>query len=128
MRDWAVRAVKTFVQAFFGVLIPEIGLILQGGFPESWSRLWAVLAPVVAAALSAAICAVWNIILEAMKEPEAEEEMPATEPETVTGIVCGPDGEMVPEYIQRLWEAALAQPEETQDTGDPGGEDTGEQE
>lgn len=63
-----VRAIKTFVQAFFGVLIPEICVILNGGFPESWSKLWAILAPVVAAALSAAICAVWNIILEALKE------------------------------------------------------------
>jgi hypothetical protein len=68
MQDWMVRAIKTFVQAFFGVLIPEICVILNGGFPESWSKLWAILAPVVAAALSAAICAVWNIILEALKE------------------------------------------------------------
>lgn len=68
MKDWMVRAIKTFVQAFFGVLIPELCVILNGGFPESWSKLWAVLAPTVAAALAAAICAVWNIILEAMKE------------------------------------------------------------
>ena len=68
MQDWMVRAIKTFVQAFFGVLIPEICVILNGGFPESWDKMWAVLAPVVAAALSAAICAVWNIILEALKE------------------------------------------------------------
>ena len=72
MKDWMVRAIKTFVQAFFGILIPEICIILSGGFPESWSKLWAVLAPTVSAALAAAICAVWNIILEAMKEePEA---------------------------------------------------------
>ncbi len=68
MKDWMVRAIKTFVQAFFGILIPEICVILNGGFPESWSKLWAVLAPTVSAALAAAICAVWNIILEAMKE------------------------------------------------------------
>ena len=68
MKDWMVRAIKTFVQAFFGILIPEICIILNGGFPESWSKLWAVLAPTVSAALAAAICAVWNIILEAMKE------------------------------------------------------------
>lgn len=71
MKDWMVRAIKTFVQAFFGVLIPEVCVILNGGFPESWSKLWAVLAPTMAAALAAAICAVWNIILEAMKEEQA---------------------------------------------------------
>jgi len=71
MKDWMIRAIKTFVQAFFGILIPEICVILNGGFPESWSKLWAVLAPTVSAALAAAICAVWNIILEAMKEEQA---------------------------------------------------------
>lgn len=70
MKDWMVRSIKTFVQAFFGILIPEICVILNNGFPESWSKLWAILAPVVAAALSAAICAVWNVILEHMKQDE----------------------------------------------------------
>lgn len=64
MKDWLIRALKTFVQAFFGVLIPELCAILNNGFPENWGVLWATLAPFVAAALSAAICAVWNIILE----------------------------------------------------------------
>ena len=67
MKDWMIRAVKTFVQAFFGVLIPELVAILQHGWPESWSSLWAYLAPVIAAALAGAISAVWNIILERMK-------------------------------------------------------------
>lgn len=69
MKDWMVRAIKTFVQAFFGVLIPEVCAMLQNGWPESWSKVWIVMAPVIAAALSAAICAVWNIIIEAMQEP-----------------------------------------------------------
>ena len=60
MKDVIIRALKTFAQAFFGVLIPEVVVILQGGFPESWSVLWAYLSPVVAAALAAAISAVWN--------------------------------------------------------------------
>lgn len=71
MKDWMVRALKTFVQAFFAVLIPELVIVLQKGWPESWSALWAVLSPVVSAALAAAICAVWNISLEAQKK-EAE--------------------------------------------------------
>ena len=70
MRDWVIRTVKTFVQAFFGVLIPAVVAMLQDGWPESWGKVWVILGPTVAAALAAAICAVWNIILEAMRQPE----------------------------------------------------------
>lgn len=68
MSDWLIRSLKTFVQTFGGIFIPEVCAILSHGFPEDWSVLWAVLAPVIASALSAAICAVWNIILEKLKE------------------------------------------------------------
>ena len=68
MQDWLIRALKTFVQAFFGVLIPAVCAMLQNGWPENWSKVWVILAPTVSAALAAAICAVWNIILEAMSE------------------------------------------------------------
>lgn len=67
MKDWMIRAIKTFVQAFLGVLIPELCVILNGGFTD-WSTAWQILAPVVAAALSAAIAAVWNIALEKIKQ------------------------------------------------------------
>lgn len=67
MTDWMVRAIKTFVQAFFGVLIPELCIMLNGGLPENIETAWAFLAPVVAAALSAAISAVWNILSEKLK-------------------------------------------------------------
>lgn len=63
--DWKdiwERVIKTFVQAFFGVLIPELCGILQVGFPTDLPALWAVLAPVIAAALAAGIAAAWNII------------------------------------------------------------------
>ncbi len=65
--DWAVRAIKTFIQAFFGTLIPALTAILANGFPENWSKLWVSLSPVIAAGLAAAISAVWNIILEKLK-------------------------------------------------------------
>ena len=71
MKDWMIRAIKTFVQAFFGVLVPEAIAILQHGWPESWASAWAYLAPVVAAALAAAISAVWNICLERLRDKEA---------------------------------------------------------
>jgi hypothetical protein len=67
MKDWMVRAIKTFVQAFFGVMIPEVCILLNGGFPESIEAAWLILSPVVAAALSAAISAVWNIVNERLK-------------------------------------------------------------
>lgn len=65
--DWAIRSLKTFVQAFFGTLIPAMCAILSKGFPENWSVFWVAISPVVAAGLSAAISAVWNIILERLK-------------------------------------------------------------
>ncbi len=64
MKDWVIRSIKTFVQAFFGVLIPAVCTMLNDGWPESWDKIWVILAPTIAAALSAAICAVWNIIKE----------------------------------------------------------------
>lgn len=71
MKDWMIRALKTFVQAFFGVLIPEIVVILNNiSSFENFDAVWAVFAPFVASALAAAIAAVWNIILERLKSPE----------------------------------------------------------
>ena len=64
MKDWMRRALKTFVQAFLGVLIPELALLTKDGFPETGSALRTVLMPVLAASLAAAISAVWNLLLE----------------------------------------------------------------
>lgn len=73
MRDWKIRALKTFVQAFFGVLVPEIALILNNIEKyESLGSVWAVMLPVAAAGLAAAISAVWNIILERLGEDEKQ--------------------------------------------------------
>jgi hypothetical protein len=66
MKDWEIRALKTFVQSFLGVLVPEVVALLNGGFTD-WSTAWKVLAPFVASALAAGISAVWNIILERLK-------------------------------------------------------------
>lgn len=65
--DWAIRALKTAAQAFGSVLIPELVVVLNGGWPESWGVFWACMAPVVSSALAAAICAVWNILLERLR-------------------------------------------------------------
>jgi len=73
MKDWQIRAIKTFVQAFLGVLIPEVIAILNGGFPKSIEAFWLILAPFVAAALSAGISAVWNIVKEKLAEDLAKQ-------------------------------------------------------
>lgn len=72
--DWAIRALKTFVQTFLGVLIPALAIYLGNGFPEDIKTFWIWLAPVIASALSSAISATWNYILERMKANEAIEE------------------------------------------------------
>lgn len=72
--DWAIRALKTFVQTFLGVLIPALAIYLGNGFPEDIKSFWVWLAPVIASALSSAISATWNYILERMKANEAIEE------------------------------------------------------
>lgn len=72
-KDWQIRAVKTFVQAFGGVLVPEVVMILSTGVPESWTRVWTLLAPVICAALAAGISAAWNIISEKLREEETDD-------------------------------------------------------
>ena len=72
MKDWLIRALKTFVQTFLGVLLPEFCVVLKTGVPEG-SSMWAMLAPVLTAALSAAISAVWNWSLQTQTKPQGKE-------------------------------------------------------
>ena len=72
MKDWMIRAIKTFVQAFFGVLIPEFVVIIRDGSMMGWSRFWTLMVPVLCAALAAGISAAWNIIAEVLKKQEEE--------------------------------------------------------
>ena len=72
--DWKdiwIRCGKTFVQAFFGVLVPELCAVLNNGWPSDWPTFWAYFSPVLAAACAAGLCAVWNIILQKLEQPEA---------------------------------------------------------
>ena len=62
MKDWIVRMLKTFVQAFLGVLIPEVVLILNGALPSDWNAWKTVLIPLACSALAAGISAAWNLI------------------------------------------------------------------
>lgn len=65
MKDVLIRTIKTFIEAFLGVLIPEIALILQGNLPEDWCP---VVLPIICAALAAGITAAWNAYLGRNKD------------------------------------------------------------
>ena len=71
LKDWQIRALKTFVQAFFGVLIPEAcSIIAQGSLLEGWSVFAKLMAPFIGAALAAGISAAWNVIAAYLKKQE----------------------------------------------------------
>lgn len=54
------RVLKTFVEAFLGVLIPEIGIILANLSSYTFSdwEVWGL--PILAGAFGAGISAAWN--------------------------------------------------------------------
>lgn len=55
------RALKTFIQAFFGVLIPEAVTLLQTGIEPG--TIWvAIVIPILCSSLAAGISAGWNVI------------------------------------------------------------------
>lgn len=72
MKDWQIRSIKTFIQAFGGVFIPELVLILNGNIPEEWTSWTCVLIALLCPSLAAGIAAAWNIILEHLKEDKSE--------------------------------------------------------
>ena len=73
--DWAIRAIKTFIQAFGGVFIPALCVVLNqistGGLPSNFTTwLLTVIVPMLCAALAAGIAAAWNYIIEILKDKE----------------------------------------------------------
>lgn len=65
INDLWQRALKTAVQAFFGVLIPQIVLILSHVTEYDWTQWWVWALPIIAGALAAGISAGWNAIINA---------------------------------------------------------------
>lgn len=67
--DWLIRTIKTFVQVFFGTLIPAL-VVAMSNAPETWAEvlpwLGSIFTPqlVIGDCLAAAICAMWNVIKE----------------------------------------------------------------
>ena len=55
------RVLKTFIQCFCGVLIPEVVALLQNGIEpgQTWG---AIFLPIVCGSLAAGISAGWNVI------------------------------------------------------------------
>ena len=67
MKDWMIRALKTFVQAFFGILVPELVLFLNGSLPKDFEGMKAMMSPMLCSALAAGISALWNYVSEKLK-------------------------------------------------------------
>ena len=64
IKDVGSRALKTFVQAFCGVLIPQIVMMLNDYMSFDWTA-WTTYLPLITAALAAGISAAWNGIINA---------------------------------------------------------------
>ncbi len=67
--DLGSRALKTFVQAFLGVLIPQVVMMLNNYMDFDWSK-WTTYLPIITGALAAGISAAWNGIINTTKETE----------------------------------------------------------
>ena len=73
MKDWVIRALKTFVQSTVAYLVANITLIANHVVEWNFADWKGWLLPIITGAVSAGIAAVWNIILEKMNERKVEE-------------------------------------------------------
>lgn len=62
MKDWMIRAIKTFIQAAGSFLIADIAVINNALL--DWNTGKHALMTLLVGALAAGICAAWNIINE----------------------------------------------------------------
>ena len=73
MRDWIIRALKTFVQATVAYFVANIALITQHVVEWNFADWKGWLMPILIGALSAGISAVWNIILENIEKKKTDQ-------------------------------------------------------
>lgn len=73
INDLWSRALKTFVQAFFGVLIPQLVLILSNVYEYDWNRWYVWALPIITGALAAGISAGWNALINASGKEKNDE-------------------------------------------------------
>jgi hypothetical protein len=66
MKNWQERALKTFVEAFFGVLVPGVVAMLSGGIDLDALKVTG--GALVCSALAAGISATWNCVQDHLKE------------------------------------------------------------
>lgn len=73
MKDWVIRALKTFVQATVAYFVANIALISKHIVEWDFSdwKGWAL--PLITGAISAGISAVWNVILEKIDKKKTEQ-------------------------------------------------------
>lgn len=76
MNDIALRAFKTFIQSFFGVLIPELCIFLRQDFPIDVSAPAMIFAPMFCASLAAGLSGAWNFLESHFSKTE---ELPVVE-------------------------------------------------
>lgn len=67
MRDVLDRALKTFIESFLVVFVPELVMVLQNVFEYDWSRWYIWLVPIICGCLGTAISVTWNSIENYLK-------------------------------------------------------------
>ena len=90
LKNWQERALKTFVQAFLGVLIPEtVYLLNSAGEPErdGLRGISLMVPPMLCSALAAGLSAVWTLLAERF----AAERTDASAVQGEEGEHCGKD-------------------------------------
>lgn len=73
MKDWIIRALKTFVQATIAYFVANIAMITQHVVEWDFSDWKGWLLPIIVGAGSAGISAVWNVILESIDKKKTEQ-------------------------------------------------------
>lgn len=74
LKNWQERALKTFVQAFLGVLIPELIYFLNaagesgGTGTDGFRGIALMVPPVLCSSLAAGLSAVWNLLSDTYGE------------------------------------------------------------
>lgn len=73
MKDWTIRALKTFVQATVAYFVANVALITQHVVDWDFSNWKGWLMPILVGAIASGISAVWNVILESIDKKKTEQ-------------------------------------------------------
>lgn len=81
MRDVLDRAVKTFIESFLVVFVPELVMVLQNVMEYDWSKWYIWLVPILCGCLGTAISVTWNTIENYLKNKRQIKEAKDTKEE-----------------------------------------------